>query len=192
MRLISLLGLCVSALYFPLDYRQERCIGLDLTLNQAFSGAYIVSGQGENNVMVRVETPSRQVLYHSPPKTREGKFELISTEKGKHRLCFKAFDRWPKNVSFEFTTPKGEKELLTDQELLPLYEETIAMRKGYDTIQRNIRFTKQQEITHRDLTERTCDRVLWCALLKIAVLVFVSGVQVVVLRKVGSGSAGKI
>ena len=192
MRSFPLLCLLASALYFQLDYRVERCLGIDLLSSQSFSGAYMVSGQGENNVMVRVEAPSKHVLYHSTPKSREGKFDLVSEESGRHRLCFKAFDRWPKNISFELLTRKAEPEFLTENELLPLEENSVTMRKGYETIARNIRFTKQQERTHRDLTERTCDRVLWCAVVKVGVLVLVTVLQLVVLRKVGGTTTGKV
>lgn len=193
MRLWPLVWVLASALYFPLDYRVERCLGIDLlSPTQAFSGAYMVSGQGENNVMVRVEAPSKHVLYHSTPKSREGKFDLVSEEPGRHRLCFKAFDRWPKNISFELQTTKPEPELLSDKELLPLLQDTVVMKRGYETIQRNIRFTKQQERTHRDLTERTCERVVWCALVKVVVLGLVAVLQVVVLRKVGGAGDGKV
>lgn len=181
-----------SALYFPLDYRAERCFGLKLPAAQPFSGAYLVTGQGERNVLSRLESPSKRVLYHGTPKSHEGKFELTSEEEGLHRFCFKAFDRWPKNVSLEFTTPQVEPELPTEEMLEPLYKEVKRMQRALETVMRNVQFTKQQERTHRDLTESTCDRVLWCAIIKVVVLSVVTVVQISVLKRVGGGSGGKV
>ena len=194
MWVFTTLLVAVSAMYFPLDYRTERCFGLLLPPNHPFSGAYLVSGQGENNVMTRVESPTKRVMYHGAPKTHEGKFELTSAEEGRYRFCFKAFDRWPKNVSFDYKAVKKEEtaDLPSEEEITPLRQDVQKMKQAFDAVARNVQFTKQQERTHRDLTERTCDRVLWCAILKIAVLSLVSFLQISVLKRVGETGGQKV
>jgi len=182
MKLLALLGV-VHALYFTLPGYQQLCFGLTVGKGGSFHGAYVVSGQGERNVLVRVVAPEGTVQFTSPPRSNEGSFELISSEGGTHNLCFRVADSTQKTIAFEYTAAEAkEAELATETELDPLQDSISVMAKSMDKVYRNIHFFERRERVHRDLTERTCDRVLWSALVKMFVLAIITCVQVYVLR----------
>lgn len=182
MKLLALLGV-VHALYFTLPGYQQLCFGLTVGKGGSFHGAYVVSGQGERNVLVRVVAPEGTVQFTSPPRSNEGSFELTSSEGGTHNLCFRVADSTQKTIAFEYTAAEAkEAELATETELDPLQDSISAMAKSMDKVYRNIHFFERRERVHRDLTERTCDRVLWSALVKMFVLAIITCVQVYVLR----------
>ena len=182
----------VQGLYFVLNGYQQLCMGLTVGKGNAFRGAYVVSGQGERNVLVRVVAPEGTVQYSSPPRSNEGSFELTSAEGGTHNLCFRVADSTQKTISFEYTASEAkEAELATESELDPLQESISSMSKYMDKVYRNIHFFERRERVHRDLTERTCDRVLWSALVKMFVLAIITCVQVYVLRGFFDGKTSK-
>ena len=54
--------------------------------------------------------------------------------------------------------------------------------KSLDTVFMNLQFYERREIVHRDLAELTCDRVIYSAIIKIAVLFLISLAQIFSLR----------
>lgn len=183
MRVTALLLGVAHALYFTLAGYQQLCFGLTVGKGGSFHGAYVVSGQGERNVLVRVVAPEGTVQFTSPPRSNEGSFELTSAEGGTHNLCFRVADSTQKTIAFEYTAAEvKEAELATETELDPLQDSIAVMARSMDKVYRNIHFFERRERVHRDLTERTCDRVLWSALVKMFVLAIITCVQVYVLR----------
>ncbi|CAG9323715.1 unnamed protein product [Blepharisma stoltei] len=174
-----------QAVYFTLPGHMENCYYLMAAKGSEVVGAYVISGDGDQNVITRLFGPDASILYQSQRKTREGHFEILSENGGKYKFCFRAIDGAPKTVSFEYkTTDKvSEKELAKEEEIAPLAEGLTKMTKKLDMIYRNIHFYERREKVHRDLTERTCDRVIYSAILKILVLGLISLMQIYMLRR---------
>ena len=169
-------------LFFPLEPRVERCVGVILAEKKEFAGAYLFTGENEQNVIARLKSPQGYILHQSSRGTKEGKFELESKEEGIYRLCFRATDNIQKIISFELAAKEDKKDLVTDSELGPLTQGLRTMGRVFDLIYRNIHFYQLRERTHRDLTERTCDRILWSAIGKMATLGAICLVQVYILK----------
>ena len=89
-----------------------------------------------------------------------------------------------KIISFDIS----QKELLkkndtvVDSDVEPLEASLLQMGRHYNSISRNIQFYQLRERTHRDLAEQTCDRVLWCAIVKMVVLSLISLTQVYTMK----------
>lgn len=183
MKCAAVLLSLASALYFTLPGYQQLCFGLTVGKGNSFHGAYVVSGQNERNVLVRVVAPGGSVQFTSQPKSSEGSFDLTSAEGGTHDLCFRVADSTQKSIAFEYSASENkEAELATETELDPLQDSIATMARSMDKIYRNVHFFERRERVHRDLAERTCDRVLWSALVKMFVLAIITCVQVYVLR----------
>jgi len=183
MKCAAVLLSLASALYFTLPGYQQLCFGLTVSKGSSFHGAYVVSGQNERNVLVRVVAPGGSVQFTSPPRSNEGSFDLTSAEGGTHDLCFRVADSTQKSIAFEYLIAENkEAELATETELDPLQDSIGVMARSMDKIYRNVHFFERRERVHRDLAERTCDRVLWSALVKMFVLAIITCVQVYVLR----------
>jgi hypothetical protein len=183
MKSFAVLLTVAQALYFTLPGYQQLCFGLTVGKGGSFHGTYVISGQGERNVLVRVVAPGGIVQFTSPPRTSEGSFDLTSTEGGTHDLCFRVADSTQKTIAFEYSASEiKEAELATEMELDPLQDSIAVMAKSMDKVYRNIHFFERRERVHRDLAERTCDRVLWSALVKMFVLAIITCLQVYVLR----------
>lgn len=174
----------VHGLFFTLTPRTERCLTLSVGRDRAFYGAYIVTGKGEENVRVVVLDETGAIGYQSEARTREGTFDLVSKNGGVHRFCFKGFDSYPKVISFEFDLDEGhdEGDLIGEGQLEPLQHGVYDLSRNLQTVFRNIHFHEQRERVHRDLTERTCDRVLWSALVKMLSLSVISFSQIYMLK----------
>lgn len=173
-----------QAVFFTLPGHMEQCYLVTTAKGHEISGAYVISGDGDQNVITRVFGPDANVAYQSERKSREGQFEMISTNGGQYKLCFRAIDGSPKTVSFEFQTAIKiyDNKLAHEEELNPLNDGLIQITKRLDMIYRNIHFYERREKVHRDLSERTCDRVIYGALLKIFVLGLISLLQIYMLR----------
>lgn len=182
MKSFAVLLSVAHALYFTLPGYQQLCFGLTVGKGGSFHGTYVVSGQGERNVLVRVVAPGGIVQFTGPPRTSEGSFDLTSAEGGTHDLCFRVADSTQKTIAFEYSTTEIKEELATETELDPLQGSINLMAKFMDKVYRNIHYFERREVVHRDLTERTCDRVLWSALVKMFVLAIITCLQVYVLR----------
>ena len=99
---LFLLYACTHALYFTLEPTKEQCFGLAVGKGKSFFGEYVISGQGEENVITRCTGPNGKIDYMSPRKAKEGKFNAKSTEGGTHSICFRTVDKAQKTISFEF------------------------------------------------------------------------------------------
>lgn len=174
-----------SALFFNLPGKSEQCFSVNLSRGAEIWGAYVVSGEGDQNVLTRVTGPDGRVHYQSKPKTREGSFELNPEPAGEYRLCFQAKDKNAKTISFEFSSQDkpADDKLATEEEINPFKETLRQLSRNLDSIYRNIHFYERREKIHRDLAERTCDRVLWTAMGKILVLCVISFTQIFMLRR---------
>lgn len=165
-------------LFFTLEPLKERCIGLRVPSNHNFTCDYVISGEGEYNVLSRVTAPSGTILYQSPGHSREGHFNAIGREEGQYRMCFRGLDRRPKSISLAFL----QRDLNDFEDLEGEVKEfgalATAMRTHLDTVILNIRFTREQELAHYALTEGTNTLVLWTALAKVLVLALVALLQI--------------
>ncbi|CAG9335902.1 unnamed protein product [Blepharisma stoltei] len=172
------------ALFFNLPGKTEQCFAVTVSRGAELWGVYIVSGEGDQNVLARVTGPDGRVHFQSKPKAREGSFELTPEPTGDYRLCFQAKDSRQKTISFEFSSQEKvvEDKLATEEEMTPLKETLKQLSRNLDSVYRNIHFYERREKIHRDLAERTCDRVLWSAMGKIFVLCVISLMQIFMLR----------
>lgn len=175
--------LCVGqawGLFFTLEPKIERCIGISLMESMSFSGTYVFTGTHERNVIARVKSPQNFIMHQSPRGAREGVFELTSQDAGIHKLCFRTTDHVAKIISFhlEKKETQADELVITEEDMHPLTATLSAMGRRYDAVYRNVHFYQLRERTHRDLAEQTCDRILWCALVKVCILVVIALVQV--------------
>lgn len=179
-RLVQLISLA-QGLFFILEPLNERCVGLRMETGRNFTCDYVVSGLGEYNVMTRVMTPSGSVLYQSPVRTRQGHYTAISAETGLFRLCFRGMDRKSKAISMSFAQQirtLGEELGENLKEFAVIADD---MQAHLDTVLLNIRFTREQELTHCALAASTSTLVLWTAFTKLVVLFLVAVLQIYLL-----------
>lgn len=181
---VLLFAISCYALTFTLPGFTEYCFSIEAIAPQVIWGAYIVSGDGDTNVLARVFDSKKKPKYASAKTTREGKFEIKVAESQMYELCFRALDAEEKEVGFEFskdlninefTFPKGD-------EFEPLNDDISLCSHRLDEVYRNLEFYESRERVNRDLTERTCDNILWSVLLKIIVLCGLSLTQLYVLQ----------
>ena len=181
---------CVAnAVFFSLPSHQPLCIGVDVKKSKDLWGAYVVSGIGDKNTVVTLKDPKNVVEFVNDPSSRDGKFHIHKPIAGVHYLCFKATDGEPKTISFDLCTeePK-EGKLATEEELEPFEASLKKITRGVENVSRNLHFYQRREKVHRDLSERTCDRVLWVAGFKIFALASISVLQIYALKKILSSS----
>lgn len=190
---IALLLVGVHALFFTLDPKLERCLGIPLPEKKGFTGAFLFTGENEENVIARVKSPNGYILYQSPRNVKEGKFDLESKEEGIYRLCFKATDNKTKIISFEMSEKDVKKDfdVVMETDMEPLTQGLRAMGRVFDLIYRNIHFYQLRERTHRDLTERTCDRILWSAIGKMVTLGAICLIQISILKNLFNAKASQ-
>jgi hypothetical protein len=176
----------VHSLFFNLEPGGEQCFSLAVNKAHSFGGAYLVSGRGQEFVIVRVFSPSNKVLFNSTPKTTSGEFKLIGQEDGLYKLCFRPLDGSSKTVSFEFEhkwDKLDDADYATETTLIDLGSTTRELFSNLNTIARNIHFSTRRERTHRDIAEQTCDRVAWSGMVKMSVLAAITLAQIALLRR---------
>ena len=181
---ILLLAIACYGISFTLPSYSQYCFLIDGEKSHKLWGAYVISGEGDKNVLASLYDNSQKILYTSPLDSREGKFEIEVSDPQLYKLCFTAHDRTEKTVSFEFSQElKIEEETLaSDDQFSPINDDLAKSSKLLDTVYRNLHFYERRERAHRDLTERTCDNVLWSVLAKIIVLCILSLTQIYVLK----------
>jgi hypothetical protein len=116
-------------------------------------------------------------VYLSTKLAREGKFEAQAKDDGNHTMCFKALDKKKKVISFEFDLEErnfDEDDETRKESLDPLEDSMTNLNRRLEMVNRNIQFTQRRERVHRDLTEQTCETVVWYSALKLAVLFVIS------------------
>lgn len=131
----------------------------------------------------------------SPRKAKEGKFQAVSHEGGIHTLCFRMIDKVDKVISFEFALEDNgpdEATLAKGGSVDPLSNTLRDLAKQLDAVYRNVHFYQRREKVHRDLTEQTCDRVVFSAIIKMIVLAMVGFIQIYVLRGFFTGNQSPV
>lgn len=177
---LSVFGLA-QGLFFTLEPLKERCIGLQVPPGRNFTCDYVISGEGEYNVLSRVTAPSGSILYQSPGHSREGHFNAISAQEGLHRMCFRGLDRRPKSVSLAFGQRVSNEFEDWEEDVREFGVLATDMRAHLDAVLVNIRFTREQELTHCALAASTSALVLWTALAKLLILALVTLLQICLL-----------
>jgi hypothetical protein len=171
------LGL-VQGIFFTLNSKTEFCIGVEVKKSKELWGDYVISGEGDKNVITTLYDPKNIVEYISEKDTREGKFAIKKPAGGIHRTCFKATDGVQKTVSLEINTEEPpEDKVITEEEIEPFQINLKRALRSIESINRNLHFYQRREKVHRDLTEKTCDRVLWTAVIKLLTIFSISLLQ---------------
>ena len=184
MILYFFLAALARSISFTLEGAEPRCFNQLVDEGKDLSGAYVISGINDLEVVTTVVDSHGQAVYTSQPGTREGKFDSKADARGFYRLCFQTNDGSSKSISFEFYIQEGlqEENVATQEELNPLRSSLRKLSRNLDTVYRNIQFYERRERTHRDLAEITCDRVMLSAIIKMIVLVAISLAQIYMLR----------
>lgn len=173
----------VQALYFTLPGNSKRCISETLQVGDVLSGDYLISGVAEQLVLTRLFSPNGEIAHKNLIGKPEGHFDLTAQSDGEYKLCFQAFDRAQKSVSFHLGKVEKKEELASEKDIDPLEDSIGEMSVRVDRILRNVKFFQRREKVHRDLTEKTCENVVWSALAKIVVLVCVAVAEVTILLR---------
>ena len=136
------------------------------------------------NVLTRLFDSKKKIKFASESGTREGKLELIANENQLYELCFKSVDSDDKTVSFELSQNELSQVVtpVSNDGFEPLSDDLSESTSLLEGVYRNLQFYEERERINRDLTERTCDSILWSVLLKIAVLCGISLTQLYVLK----------
>ncbi|OMJ95954.1 hypothetical protein SteCoe_508 [Stentor coeruleus] len=187
MKTYLLLTSCL-AMFFTLPGYMEYCFTIDGKASRKIWGAYVISGEGDMNVLTRFFNSQRKAKYTSQVNTREGKFEESIDKDETYEMCFKSQDGIEKIISFEFSQDMQieEQSLAAEDHFQPLDDEIASSSQLLDTVYRNLHFYERRESAHRDLTERTCDYILLSVLIKIVVLCTLSLLQIYVLKNMFS------
>ena len=173
----------VASTNFLLGSKQEECVSLTVEKNQVYWAAYVISGKNDKNVNVALTGPNDTVYYKSKEKSREGSLEQRAYHHGVYKLCFVNLDKHPKTVSFEFSVDEvSSEDLTTELSFTDLNVRLRSMMRETEAIYRNIQFYRKREAVHRDLLEAACDKVLWSALGKMAVIIGICFGQVFILK----------
>lgn len=193
MKTLVLISSCL-AMFFTLPGHTEYCFSLDGKTSQKLWGAYIISGEGDMNVLSRLYNSQRKAKYISPKKTREGKFDIILDHDETYNFCFKSLDSYTKTISFEYSQDENKEELILagEDQFQPINDEVLTASSLLESIYRNLHFYERRERVHRDLTEKTCDSILLSVLIKIIILCLLSLIQIYVLKSLFNTNKTKI
>ena len=178
------LAISCYGLSFVLPGQTEYCFSIDGIATRRIWGEYIISGVGDMNVLTRLFDSKKKIKFASESGTREGKLELIANENQLYELCFKSVDSDDKTVSFELSQNELSQVVtpVSNDGFEPLSDDLSESTSLLEGVYRNLQFYEERERINRDLTERTCDSILWSVLLKIAVLCGISLTQLYVLK----------
>jgi len=184
--------LACYSLFIQLPGYTEYCFSIDGKKGQRLWGEYVISGEGDLNVLTRFFDGMKKPKYTGAKGTREGKFESLLNQDEFHELCFKAQDADPKTVSFEFSHEEPVAVLAAEDHFQPIEDEVKLTSRLLETVYRNLHFYERRERVHRDLSEKTCDNILRSVLVKISVLCGISITQIYVLRGMFSGEKVRV
>ncbi|OMJ74094.1 hypothetical protein SteCoe_27080 [Stentor coeruleus] len=184
MILILLLSLANSISITIEGKETIKCFYQYVNSGNELNGAYVISGEKDQNVLTTLKDPNGKIIYTSPIRSREGKFDFKAENDSKYKLCFQSADATTKSISFEMYSQDGlqEENFATQDEVAPLRSSFRKVSRSLDTVYRNIQFYERRERTHRDLTETTCDRVLFSGIIKMVVLALISLSQIWMMR----------
>ena len=181
-----------EGLYFQLPGNSKRCLTESVGPGATITGEFVVSGIAEALVLTRLYDPDGKIAFKNPIGKAEGRFELQSPAGGNYQLCFQAFDRAAKTISFDLQSTVSGLEFASEADLDPLEVTIDEIAKHTDRVLRNLKFFQLRERVHRDLTERTCTNVAWSGLAKVVVLLAVAVTHGVVLGRGFAKSAWTI
>ncbi|OMJ93921.1 hypothetical protein SteCoe_2972 [Stentor coeruleus] len=169
-----------------------RCFSQYTNTGKEIIGAYVVSGEKDQNVLTTVIDNHGRFVHTSQARSREGKFEIKADKDSVYKLCFQSKDKTRKSISFDIYSQEGlqEENFATQDEVTPLRVGFRGVSRNLDTIYRNIQFYERRESTHRDLAEITCDRILFCGIIKMVVLAFISFAQIWIMRVLFNNKRG--
>lgn len=170
-----------QALFFTLEGNAEQCFDLYVGKKHEFWGGFVISGENDQNVYTKLASSKGKTQYES--NDREGSFGLESVG-DIHTLCFRSLDSSITIISFEFSSEDEieEEKLTTEEGLIPLRDSLKKITRNLDIVYRNLNFYENREKIHRDLAERTCDKVLLGGIWKIVVIIGVCLSQIYILR----------
>lgn len=177
--LILLLLHTTQSVFITINSKTEHCIGHFVKSSPELWGAYVISGEGEKNVKVTLYDPKNIVEYISDEDTREGKIKVKKPSSGMHRLCFRSSDTNSKSISFELKSESSSVETVTvEEQVEPLEIGLRQVSRNMESVYRNLHFYQRREKTHRDISERNCDKIMWAAIVKITCLVTITLLQI--------------
>jgi len=146
-------------------------------------------------LVVMLQDSNGDTRWHSEHGQTEGTF-FLETEGGRYSLCivngFEGGDDLTANndgmartVGFalrvtplQFATPEGAEELKTSE----LLSATARLNVGFQTMEDHQSYLKNREIQHRNLVEKTFQRVVLWTVIEAVVLVIVATGQVTYLK----------
>ena len=179
------------ALNFNIPGHTETCIGIEVDKNQEFWGGYVISGDGDKNVITTILDPNKIIEYISAEKSREGTFKINKPSVGIHKICFKSLDAFLKTVSFDINTGDIMPEKLASGENIePIQMNLRRVSRQLEGVTRNLHFYQRREKVHRDLSEKTCDRILWAAGFKFITIFLLFFLQIWGLTKLLNSKQG--
>ena len=192
--ILFVLFYCTNGVFFTLKNKGETCIGIKVKGREVLWGEYVLSGENEKEVIVTLYDPKNTIEYSNAKNTREGKFHIKNPSNGTHRLCFKLkFNERSVNVSFEMKTEElAELNFINEGQIQPFENKLSGTLRNLKNVMRNIKFYQRRERVYNSLSEKTCERLLWTAGLKVFGLLFIFLLQIFGITKILSSTSIKV
>ncbi|GFP85813.1 transmembrane emp24 domain-containing protein p24beta3 [Phtheirospermum japonicum] len=125
-------------------------------------------------------------IVHTLKGTSGDKFEFKAPKNGLYKFCFhNNHESTPETVSFNIHTGHipNEHDLAKDEHLDPINVRIIELREKMEYVTLEQNYLKARDISHRRTNQSTKKRVIFYTVGEYLLLVLVSGLQVVYVRR---------
>ena len=168
-----------SSINFRLNKNREYCF--DMTGSLEYELEYLVSGEGENNVLCKIYDGSNEIDSISYMNQYERTF-FLSSSSGK--VCFSSLDNHSKVVSFDFFTREDPAEKKNMPESANIVSKKLMEAYHHvEKLYRNQHFYVERSRVHQDLLTDVQLKVTLMIGWKIILVIVCAVVQIFVLKK---------
>lgn len=174
------------SLTFKIDAHREECFYENVEKEHVkVMLQYQVSSGGFLDIDLTVYDPSNTVI-HKSERESEGKVTFNAEKVGHYKICFSNMMSTVTTKTVSFNIHVGDlldPNLAKLEHLDPIEKSIMRLSEGLSQIQNEQKYLRLREMTHRDITEQTCARLLWWSIFEVIILVFMSVFQVYYLRR---------
>jgi hypothetical protein len=174
------------SLTFKIDAHREECFYENIEREHVkVLLQYQVSSGGFLDIDLHVYDPSNS-LIHKSERESEGKITFNAEKAGHYKFCFSNMMSTVTTKTVSFNINVGDlldPNLAKLEHLDPIEKSIMRLSEGLSQIQNEQKYLRLREMTHRDVTEQTCARLLWWSIFEVFILVFMSVFQVWYLRR---------
>lgn len=184
--LVAALIQFASSLTFKIDAHREECFYEHIEKEHVkVLLQFQVSSGGFLDIDLHVFDPTNS-LIHKSERESEGKVTFNADKVGHYKFCFSNMMSTVTTKTVSFNVHIGDlldPNLAKLEHLDPIEKSIMRLSEGLSQIQNEQKYLRLREMTHRDITEATCARLLWWSIFEVFILVFMSVFQVYYLRR---------